>query len=54
MNPKINKHRCTHTHTDVLKAQMSVNISLLVQNWSLKLPFGVSTADWLSQSSKKT
>lgn len=53
MNPEINKHRCTHMHTDVLNAQMSVTISLVVHDWSLKLPFGFSTADWLSHSSKK-
>lgn len=54
MNPKLNKHRCTHMHTDVLTAQMSVNIPLVVQDWSLKLPFEFSTADCLSHSSGET
>lgn len=41
MNPKINKtKKHTHSHTDVLKVHMSVNISLVVQDWSLKVPFG--------------
>lgn len=47
MNPK-------NKHADVLKAKMSVNTSLVVQDWSLKLQFGYSPADWLSHSSRKT